>query len=199
MLAVDREARDLLRRAVAAIPWSRLQDLRALALMGDNATPVDLGFLAQLPQLTTLDLRDVRHAGRRPSPLEPPFGGLPTGLRAGLIEVPEPDRIRDELMRHRDAVPSFRDLLTYDEGRDWEIDALEGDDGWATYGSLYLAADGQDGETEYDALAAAKRRLRAADPALLRTLDFDPEAAGTGISAPTREQLERALRILGLG
>jgi hypothetical protein len=36
------------------------------------------------------------------------------------------------------------------------------------------------------------------DPALLRRLDFDPEANGTGIAARTREDLEAALRILGL-
>jgi hypothetical protein len=47
-------------------------------------------------------------------------------------------------------------------------------------------------------LKVARRRLRESDPALLRRLDFDPEANGTGILARSREDLEAALRILGL-
>jgi hypothetical protein len=209
MFAVDRDARGLLEQAVAAIPWSRLHALQWLALLGDNGTPVDLAFLAQLPQLQALDLRGIQHRGPRRSPLEPPFSGLPPELIGGLIEVPKPATIREQLMKHRgltdaqqDSMPRFRDLLTYDDDADgdWSVYPPEGDDddGWSTYGSLCLAAEGQDGDTEYEALAAAKRRLRAADPDLLRSLDFDQEADGTGISAPTREQVERALRILGL-
>ena len=47
-------------------------------------------------------------------------------------------------------------------------------------------------------MASPLRRLREADRALLRRLDFDPEAGGTGILARSREDLEAALGILGL-
>jgi hypothetical protein len=81
----------------------------------------------------------------------------------------------------------------------WAITEPEDDgDPWSVYASLYLAAEGRDGETEYDVLKVARRRLRESDPALLRRLDFDPEANGTGILARSREDLEAALRILGL-
>lgn len=203
----DDDDAELLAQMVAAIPWSRLRALRQLAVMGDNGTPLDLAFLSQLPQLEALDLRDIQHRGPARSPLEPPFEGLPPALSRGLIEVPEPHRIREALIEHRSvadvargALPSFRELWIEAEGAaDWSIDPPDEDvEEWTTYGSLCSAAEGRDGDTEYEALAAAKRRLRAADPALLRALDFDQEADGTGISAPTREQLERALGILGL-
>jgi len=42
------------------------------------------------------------------------------------------------------------------------------------------------------------RQLRLADPALLQRLDFDPENAGTGISARTREDLQTAPRMLAI-
>ncbi len=56
--------------------------------------------------------------------------------------------------------------------------------GWHTYGSLWEAFDGRYRGSEYDALQAARRLLRRAAPALLRRMDFDPEADGTGIFAP---------------
>ena len=43
-----------------------------------------------------------------------------------------------------------------------------------------------------------RSRLKAADPALEKRLDFDPESSGTGIMASSREDLEAALRILGV-
>ena len=69
---------------------------------------------------------------------------------------------------------------------------------WSTYGSLWDAMDAGDDETEYDAMKAAMAKLRAVDPQLLASLDFDHESDGTGITAPTREALERALRTLGV-
>jgi hypothetical protein len=53
-------------------------------------------------------------------------------------------------------------------------------------------------KTEHDALRAARKTLKEADPQLLRRLDFDPEADGTGIMARTREDLVAALAILGI-
>jgi hypothetical protein len=40
--------------------------------------------------------------------------------------------------------------------------------------------------------------VRAADPQLADRLDLDQESSGTGIAAPTREDLERALRLIGV-
>jgi hypothetical protein len=194
--------------AVAAIPWRRLTSLTGLGL-GAEAAWLDLGFLSDLPQLRGLDLRGVRHRGVGPSPLEPPFAGLPRGLDAGLIEVPSRDAVLDAFRAHvglpakqsDGGLLNLRDLrwpADLDSGP-WAISApLDDDDSWTAYGSLYRGAEGQHGETEYDALRVARRRLREADPALLRRLDFDQEADGTGIYGRSRADLETALRILGL-
>jgi hypothetical protein len=69
---------------------------------------------------------------------------------------------------------------------------------WTVYGSLLREERGEHDDTEYDAHLRAIRRLRQADPALLQRLNFDPESTGTAINAPTRDDLETALRILGL-
>jgi len=80
---------------------------------------------------------------------------------------------------------------------EWDID--EFDDGrWGIYGSLYVALEFDDGDEE-QALRRARRRLREADPKLLKRVDFDPEGSGTGISAAAREDLEAVRRILALG
>ncbi len=92
---------------------------------------------------------------------------------------------------------SVRQRSAWKPGRGpWTISRF--DDEWITYGSFWDAADGFDGETESAALAVARRRLRAKAPALLKRLDLDPESSGTGISAPSRRDLVRALRILGI-
>lgn len=73
---------------------------------------------------------------------------------------------------------------------------------WLTYGSLADAFADRDPpvdfETEYDALGAARKQIRAHDPKLLARLDFDQESSGTGIAAPTREDLVRVMSILDL-
>ena len=56
----------------------------------------------------------------------------------------------------------------------------------------------EDDETEYDAIETATAKLRAVDARLLERLDFDHESDGTSITAPTREDLERTLEILGI-
>ncbi|MGZ4331766.1 MAG: hypothetical protein ACXVFN_13555 [Solirubrobacteraceae bacterium] len=157
-----------------------------------------------------LDVRDVRHRGPGPSPLAPPFDGLALGLRARLSEVDDPETVQAAWVEHRRATGrsgptmNFRELWWSEDDdarfdQSWDIHPPERDGGaWSTYGSFYFAAEARDGEVETDALRAARRRLRVADPALLRRLKFDPEANGTGISARTREDLEAALRILGL-
>jgi hypothetical protein len=196
--------------AVSAIPWSQLRALEGLGLMGDGCR-VDLGFLEALPWLRYLSIWGIRHAGRDGSPIVPPFAGLPGGLLGGLIEVPDDEGATSAWLAHvgPPAGPDqpglqFRALhWPTDEERDaraWTIREpdLDGDP-WTTYGSLHDAAQGQDGDTETDALRAARGRLRAADAALLRRLDFDSEANGTGIYAHSRTDLEAALELLGLG
>jgi hypothetical protein len=80
----------------------------------------------------------------------------------------------------------------------WAVKQLSDGSRWVTYGSLLRGEDGAHDDSETDACRRARTRLRAADAALLRRLDFDPESAGTGISAASREDLQRALTILGL-
>ena len=91
----------------------------------------------------------------------------------------------------------------FEQDTAWEIS--EHEERWLAYGSLIdmpAIADAPDPDaiasTEYDALGVAEATLRTADPALLDRLDFDPESSGTGIEAPTREDLERALNLLRL-
>jgi hypothetical protein len=195
--------------AVSAIPWSQLRSLEGLALMGE-ACRVDLGFLEALPWLRYLDVRGILHAGRDGSPIVPPFAGLPGGLLGGLIEVPDDEAAGRAWLAHAGPPEGhdqrglgFRALHWPTEearnARPWAIREpdLDGDP-WTTYGSLHHAGQGQDGDTETDALRAARSRLRAADPALLRRLDFDPEANGTGIYAHSRADLEAAIELLGL-
>jgi hypothetical protein len=75
----------------------------------------------------------------------------------------------------------------------------ERDSRFSVFGSLADAYNLTSGQTEHDdALPIARKRLREADPKLLRRLDFDDESGATGISAPSREDLERALEIMGL-
>jgi hypothetical protein len=212
-LMVERPAGAFLRDAVAAIPWGDLTSLESLAVMGESNL-LDLGFLAEVPWLTALEIRGLRHGGDGPSPLEPPFPSLPLDVAVGLNEVDDANEVRAAWAEHRrnsgrtGPTIQFRDLRW--DGGDEHITRAEGDGWWGilppakeggvwhTYGSLYFAAEGRDGDTEYDALQAAERRLRDADPALLKRLDFDQEADGTGIAATTREDLETALRILKL-
>jgi hypothetical protein len=98
------------------------------------------------------------------------------------------------------ARPSVYQRYAYTEpAPPWTIREYPDGDGWGVYGSLLRSEAGEheDG-TEYDACRRARRRIGQANPALLKRLDFDPESAGTGIAAATREDLEAALGILGL-
>ena len=139
----------------------------------------------------------VWHRGPEPSPLEPPFTGLTKTLRRVSLDAWEPDALRAALEEYL-LVASVMVVQRYEPEthEPWAID--HDDDEWVTYGSLWEAMDAGDDETEYDAMKAAKRMIRSADPKLLARLDFDHESDGTGIAARTREDLERALGILGL-
>jgi hypothetical protein len=190
---------------IEAIDWPRLADLQELYLDGSDsggpAAEVDLGFLRHLRRLERLRIElGVWHRGPEPSPLEPPFAGLPTTLRHISLDAWKPEPLKAALQEHLPAA-SVVVLQRYgvDDGEPWEIlPPGDGDDEWCAYGSLWDAMGAGDDETEYDALQAARKRIRAADPDLLPRLDFDHESDGTGISARAREDLERALGILGL-
>lgn len=189
---------------IDAIDWTRLGALRSLGLRVGGLEPlepitVDLGLLRSLPRLEYLDIvTGVLHRGVLPSPLAPPFDGLSRRLRTIRIEALRPSKVQRSLERRypRAAVGVSR-RTRYEPGHgSWTLYRSGGS--WHTYGSVWEAFDGRYGETEYDALGVARRKLRRADPALLRRLDFDPESAGTGISAPTRRELVRTLEILGI-
>ena len=74
---------------IEAIDWTSATGLRSLRIHGTlPEVELDLGFLAALPGLRHLELEDgVRHAGPGPSPLEPPFVGLPEGLERLSFEA----------------------------------------------------------------------------------------------------------------
>jgi hypothetical protein len=192
------------RRLIDSIAWEGLGELRALQIAVGGGEPlppieVDVGWLRQLVALEWLDMyQGILHHGDH-SPLEPPFDGLPATLKSMRIDAADPKPLAAALRRHlgRDASVSVlpRDTPSPAD-RSWTLRQLQSD--WITYGSLCEAAESGDVDTERDALRAAKRRLREADPDLLARLDFDQESSGTGIAAPTREDLEDALRILGI-
>jgi hypothetical protein len=201
---------DPVRDIVGAIEWSALPALRSLnfrvgGLYEMRPIELDLGFLRDAPQLTYLDAHTgLRHAGPGPSPFEPPFHGLPKHLTWLRIDADDPEPTRAALREYLgidpadiEAGPSVYQRYPFEAPPPpWTITACDGT--WITYGSLFREEQGESNDTEYDALRRAKGRLRAADAALLRRLDFDPESAGTGIAAEQREDLEAALRILGL-
>jgi hypothetical protein len=198
---------------VEAIEWERLGDLKWLALRVGGLhvmrpIQLDLGFLRSLPKLESLTLSPgIDDAGRGTSPLEPPFDGLPRTLRRVHIQADHPERVEAELkaLLHIGPPSDAQDVGVWVNAREpfeeptrpWTI--LGPDDGiWTTYGSLSRAEAGAYDDTEYDACSRALRRVQAVDPALADRLDFDPENAGTGISAQTRDDLETALSLLNL-
>jgi hypothetical protein len=207
LLALDndgfRETGAPVKALVGAIDWPTLRSLRDLELdVGDEPIRVDLGFLRGLPNLQRLQIPyGVHHRGELRSPLSPPFSDLAPGLRQIWIDAWQPRRVKRALQRRypRAAVfvekrsrwdPSQRDFAP--------IPPSTGDPTWGSYGSLWEAFDGRYGDTEYEALGAARRILRRAAPRLLPRLEFDQETDGTGIYTRRRRDLERALRILGI-
>jgi hypothetical protein len=194
-----------------AVDWSALSDLKMLNIrvggIGEPLVEVDLGFLRELPKLDNLWVTGVRHIGPAPSPVEPPFDGLSRGLQRVIFEAADPGAAEAAMRRYvtvsdDELQISVRPLSTAVAGEaepPWTItEPIETGGHWFTYGSLAdHAGDGRE-STEYDALTAARRALRAADPALLRRLDFDPESSGTTILATSRDDLATALSILGI-
>ena len=191
-------------QVLRAIDWSRLSDLRSLDVIGDVDEPIrlDWGLLRSLPRLERLEARrGAWHDDSAPSPLEPPFDGLPRGLTWLRIDAWDPDAIGPALAAYLGR-PADDPPVVYQryppQGRRPPWSLLEDDDGWQVYGSLHERADSDEVETEYDAAELAEQRLRDADPDLAARLVFDPENAGTGIYAASRDDLRRALTILGL-
>jgi hypothetical protein len=197
---------------LGAVDWSRLSglesfDVRLGGLHDIEPIELDLSFVDSLPDLIYLWVTGVHHRGPGPSPLEPPFEGLSRKLRRLIFDADDPDAIRPAVQAYL-GVPvspltegiSVRQRRPYKPPRPaWAIlGPADGSGVCHVYGSLADAAGMTSDQTETQALRGARRRLREADPKLLRRLDFDPESSGTGISARSREDLERALRILGL-
>lgn len=217
-LAVINDSADLtgapVRQMIEAIAWEHLGMLGGLEIRVGGLTEMrsielDLGFLRTLPELERLDIdTGIRHVGIRPSPVEPPFDGLSRRLTFVRIAAEDAERVESELRDYLGIVPgsevpgsgiSVRRRRRVDEPRrPWSIVPPDGSGTWVAYGSL-ARDDGDDpDDTEYDACDRAERLLREADSELSGRLDFDPENAGTGIMAVSREDLERALEILGV-
>ncbi len=206
---------DDVRILVERIDWSLLGGLRMLDLsVGGNhelaPAVVDLGFLRHLPELVTLRMEDgVVHAGPGPSPLEPPFAGLSRKLRWVRVSAVDPEPLKAALEAFiappRDDGDGPQGVTVYQREAAapaepaWTIREFEGDDGFGVYGSLQQALGQGSEETEYKVVKRVRALIASADPALLKRLDFDPEAGGTGIYAERRQDLEGVLRILGLG
>jgi hypothetical protein len=196
---------DQIHALLEAIDWSKLTALTSLYVRLENIPPVetDLTFLRHLPDLESLWITGVHHRGPAPSPLEPPFNGLSRKLQRVIIEADDPVTVREALRRHAgpELEPSVQQRRPYTPPPPpWEIHEPARVGGmWSAYGSLADAAGLSRDETESTGLRRARTRLREADPALLRRLDFDSESEGTSIMASARKDIVAALRILGLG
>jgi hypothetical protein len=195
------------RALISAIDWSHLSALEELYLRVGGLEPldpieVDLAFLSLLPKLRVLKVSSgIRHRGARSSPLAPPFDGLPSSLERVQIDAWEPEPLAAALREKlAGASVSVQQRFPIGKGQaSWAIHPPDsGDDRWSTYGSISDAFRGTSGDMESEALARASRMIEAADPALLRRLDFDQESSGTGIAAARRVDLEAALVILGI-
>jgi hypothetical protein len=188
----------VIRALVDAIEWGRLPHLGALKLGvgGHHVLPpvqLELGFLRELPQLGLLDLG----TGIWPAPDGPSLlDALPPRLGQLRVGAEDPDATAALLEQHRPelAVAVYHRARPEDVEPPWTPAPVA--NGWTVYGSLHAVFPGL--PDEYAAAEAAETRLRQRDSALHRRLDFDPEQGGTGISAPTREELHAALAILGL-
>ena len=218
MLGVGNDDPDLtgapVKQLIEALDWDALQGLRSLSiriggLYEMRPVEVDMGFLRSLPNLVYLDAYNgFRHVGPRPSPIEPPFDGLSKHLKFLRVDAWEPEPLRAALQAYLgidpsdvEAGPSVVQRYEFEEpAPPWSIIEVPDGGGWCAYGSLLRDEPGEhDDDTEYDAARRAMRRIRDADRALLKRLEFDPESAGTGIGAVVRDDLETALGILGLG
>jgi hypothetical protein len=201
------------RQVIESIDWSRLTELRSLSLRVGGlyempSIEVDFGFLRCLPHLESLDMyAGLRHIGPSPSPTAPPFDGLSRKLTVLRIVGDEPAAVREALCAYLGADPDNpQTSIVVSGGEDgdqraptasWTITGpIDGI--WTTYGSLHRAENGTAEDTEYEACKRAEERLLTRDAALIERLDFDPESAGTGIMAKSREDLERALKLLQL-
>jgi hypothetical protein len=197
-----------------SIEWSALEDLQGLDVRSGGAHAVapvraDLAFLRALPNLERLEMSSgVLHAGPGPSPLEPPFDGLSRKLSWLRIEGDDPEVLQAQLQSYLPSTypvvyprPRYDDDGPIADEGEWQLIEPDPDDPesvWQTYGSLADAFIDDDFAVEYDACEAAQKRLRSADAARAARIEFDQEAAGTGIYAHAREDLEWALATLGL-
>jgi len=217
-LAVVNDDPDLtgapVRRIIEAIAWEPLRKLRGLEIrVGglNEMRPIDLdlAFLRELQALERLDINTgIRHVGAGPSPAQPPFDGLSRRLRFVRIAADDAAYVESQLRDYLGVAPGIegpgqvisvkRSRQIDEPGRPWSIVAPGANGTWVAYGSLAREDAGSSDDTEYEACDRAERRLRDADPDLFGRLDFDPENAGTGIMASSRDDLERALEILGV-
>ena len=194
-----------IQQLIEAIDWRALTRLESLTLAVGGLEPldpirVDLGFLRSLSALKDIDIpQGVWHQGDGLSPLEPPFDGLSEALETVRIDAWDPAPAVDALRRRfGDRVTVYQRSWPAPADGTWALEGPgDGVEAWTTYGSLVLARGGHEGANEYEAAEAAARALQAADPLLRERVDFDPEGGGTGISAPTRADLERTLRLIG--
>jgi hypothetical protein len=183
---------------VNAINWSTLDLLDSLEISSIIST--DLGFLSKLPGLTHLEMKHaIEHAGSGGSPLRPPFEGLPRGLTWLRMSDDAPDTLRPQLREYLGLSSGSGMPVVWGPVRRAEQDAEDKDERDCTrYVELRRRSEGRDGETEYEALEAATHRLRVADPELLERLDLENETDGTWIGARSGDDLDAALRILGI-
>ena len=208
LLAQGTSSGGVLQRFVDRVRWDNLGQLNRLDIHVDAQADgypleVDLGFLRHLPRLERADFFGVRH--RRsvgPSPLEPPFQGLPKTLSWLRIETELPEeelkpQIDAYLGCHVSVKPLYPARPSNQPWWIYEPDA-DGSGLWIASGSFADHFAGQDASEEALGLRYARSLIKRADGGLLKRLDFDQEADGTMVMAKSREDMLEALALLGI-
>lgn len=111
-------------------------EIKVVPEHGAQPIEVDLGFLRELRSLQRLEVcPGVWHNGSQPSPLEPPFEGLPQSLKTISIDAWKPDELQATFEEHLGlAVYVQQRAPNEPPAPDWVIQEYQG--GFVAYGSL---------------------------------------------------------------
>jgi hypothetical protein len=199
-----------LAQVIQGVRWENVGELERLLMRAETTAAgypleVDLGLLRDLPRLERADIFGVRHRrSAGPSPLEPPFDGLPKTLSWLRIDTELPsESLQAQLAEYLpgggalDVGPLYPARPANQPWWIYEPDA-DGSGLWVASGSLADHFADQDFAEESRALRHARAVIKEKDVALLKRLDFDQEADGTMIMASSREDLVAALALLGI-
>jgi len=193
-----------LRRFIDAIQWDDLDrlerlDLHAEARAAGYPVEIDFGLFRSLPRLERSDVFGFRHRrSAGPSPLEPPFDGLPEKLSWLRIDAELPvEELKPAIETYLGRHVSVEQLyLPRESDQLWWINQSDDGQRYLAIGSLADHFTEKHFAEEAQALRHARTRIKIADPALLKRLDFDQDSDSTMIVAQTRRDMLATLTAL---